>query len=112
MEILCQECIGYIADDKLIERNHRKTQWVVLLTAATMVLEVTMGYISGSMALVADGWHMASHAGALLIALFAYKLARSQRMSRHFSFGAGKLIPLGGYTSAVILAVVALLILI
>ena len=112
MEILCQDCSSYVSDDKLIARNQRKTRWVVVITALTMVLEITMGYVSGSMALVADGWHMASHAGALLIALMAYKLANSQKLSRHFSFGAGKLIPLGGYTSAVILAVVAVLILV
>jgi cation diffusion facilitator family transporter len=112
MEITCPECAHYVASDERIDRNQRRTRWVVVLTSLTMVLEITVGTISGSMALTADGWHMATHAGALLIALLAYRLARSQRLSRHFSFGAGKLIPLGGYTSAVILAIVALLIMI
>ena len=75
-----------------------------------MIAEITAGYLTGSMAVVADGFHMASHAGALLIALLAYQIARSQKMSRKFSFGAGKMIPLGGYTSAVILGIVAVLI--
>jgi cation diffusion facilitator family transporter len=110
MEIRCHESIRYLAEDHLIERNQRKTRLVVFLTTATMIGEVIAGYFTGSMALTAEGWHMASHAGALLIALFAYKLAKSQKMSHKFSFGAGKLIPLGGYTSAIVLAVVALLI--
>ena len=110
MEIRCEECLNYLSDDPLIERNQNKTKWVVILTSVMMVAEIIAGSMTGSMALTADGWHMASHAGALLISLLAYHLARSHRMSRHFSFGAGKLIPLGGYTSAVILAIVALLI--
>jgi cation diffusion facilitator family transporter len=110
MEIVCEECASYVLNDKLIEKNHARTQWVVAITGLMMILEITMGYLSGSMALVADGWHMSTHAGALTIALLAYKLARSRRMRKHFSFGAGKLIPLGGYTSAIILAMIALLV--
>ena len=74
-----------------------------------MVTEIIVGTLTGSMALLADGWHMASHATALGIALAAYRLARLPSLNRKFSFGAGKLIPLGGYTSAVALAMIAFL---
>lgn len=77
-----------------------------------MVIEVTAGYLTGSMALLADGWHMATHAGAIGISVIAYHLARSEKMSSHFSFGAGKFIPLGGYTSALILAFMAIIMMI
>jgi len=73
-----------------------------------MIFEITYGYITGSMALLADGWHMASHVGALGISLVVYRLARSKRLNQKFSFGAGKLIPLGGYTSALMLGLVAI----
>lgn len=73
-----------------------------------MVAEIIAGTMTGSMALLADGWHMASHAGALGIAYLAYRLARSEKMNSKLTFGAGKVIPLGGYTSAVALALVAL----
>jgi len=74
-----------------------------------MAVEIAAGYMTSSMALLADGWHMASHAGALTISLVAYKLAKSGHLSQKFSFGAGKFIPLGGYTSAIVLALVAVL---
>jgi len=102
----------FLEQDEIIHRNQRKTQYVVVLTSCMTIGEIVAGYFTGSMALIADGWHMASHAGALLIALLAYKLARSPNLSKKLSFGAGKLIPLGGFTSAIILAMVALLIVI
>src|ERR1017187_672767 len=108
MEIRCHESTRYLADDEHIERNRRKTRLVVFLATGAMIGEVIAGYLTGSMALTAEGWHMASHAGAMLIALFAYRLAKSQKLTNKFSFGAGKLIPLGGYTSAIVLAIVAL----
>ena len=111
MDLHCQDCVKFLQDDHLIERNRRKTRWVIALTSITMVGEITAGHITGSMALIADGWHMASHAGALLIAFIAYQIARSKKLSKRFSFGAGKVIPLGGFTSAIILSVVAVLIL-
>ena len=88
--------------------NERRTLVVVLLTAATMVVEVTAGLSYGSMALLADGLHMASHAVALGIAVFAYRYARKHAMSAEFSFGTGKVNALAGYSGAVLLGVFAL----
>ncbi len=99
----------YVIRDPAIARNERKTLLVAAITSAMMVVEVIAGYLTSSMALLADGWHMASHAGALTISVLAYRLAKSDRLNRQFSFGAGKLIPLGGYTSAILLAMIALL---
>ncbi|MBN20960.1 MAG: cation transporter [Bdellovibrionaceae bacterium] len=99
----------YLDSDHKLRSNQRKTTWVVALTAIMMVIEVVAGYLTRSMALLADGWHMASHAGALGISLVAYRLAQSKNLNQRFSFGAGKVIPLGGYTSAVVLAFIAIL---
>ncbi len=93
--------------DKLAA-NERRTFWVVILTFVTMVVEIAAGYLTGSMALLADGWHMASHAAALTLTLIVYKLARSTTLQKKLSFGTGKLLPLGGYTSALGLGVVAI----
>lgn len=92
------------------ERNERKTRLVIALTASMMVAEIATGSVFNSMALLADGWHMASHASALSITAFAYWFARRHRSNSQFSFGTGKVGVLGGFTSAVVLAVVALLI--
>jgi len=100
---------NYLLDDEDIEKNEKKTFIVVVLTSIMMVFEIVTGYLTGSMALLADGWHMASHAGALSISLVAYRLAKSGKMNEMFSFGAGKFIPLGGYTSAIALALIAIL---
>lgn len=99
---------NFIEDDPHINRNERRTLFVVILTAVMMVIEIVAGYLTGSMALLADGWHMASHATALGISVLTYRLAKSQKLQDKFSFGAGKFIPLGGYTSAIILALMAL----
>ena len=98
---------NYVIQDSKIGSNEKKTIFVVILTFITMIVEVFYGYITGSMALLADGWHMASHVGALGISVIAYRLARSKKLNDKFSFGAGKLIPLGGYTSALMLGLVA-----
>jgi cation diffusion facilitator family transporter len=90
-------------------RNERNTLWVILLTLVTMVVEITAGFVFGSMALLADGWHMAGHAGALGITAGAYALARRHARNPRFAFGTGKLGTLGGYSSAVVLLVVAVL---
>lgn len=82
-----------------------RTLIVILLTAITMVLEIAAGIVYGSMALLADGLHMASHAAALSIAAFAYVYARRHADDPHYSFGSGKVNALGGYTGAVLLAV-------
>ncbi len=90
------------------ERNERRTWVVVLVTAAMMVAEIVGGTVFGSMALLADGWHMSTHAGALAIAALAYRYARRHSDDPRFAFGTGKLGDLAGFTSAVILGVIAL----
>ena len=90
------------------DRNARRTLWVVLLTAAMMVGEVVAGWITGSMALLADGVHMATHAGALGLSVAAYAFARRHAEDRRFTFGTGKVGDLAGFASALILGVVAL----
>ena len=99
----------YISNDENISKNRKKTILVVIITATMLVIEIAAGYITGSMALLADGWHMATHAGALLISVFTYNLAQSKQINEKLSFGGGKFIPLGGYTSAIALAIVALM---
>lgn len=91
-------------------RNERRIWWVIGLTAATMLAELIGGTVFGSMALVADGWHMSTHAGALLISALAYRYARRHAHDPRFSFGTGKLGDLAGFASAIALAIVALLI--
>jgi cation diffusion facilitator family transporter len=86
----------------------RGTRWVMALTAVTMVAEIIAGSLSGSMALLADGWHMATHVAAFAIAIFAYRYARTRARDASFAFGTGKVTVLGGFASAVALAVVAL----
>lgn len=109
MKLYCKESQTSVLEDPLLKRNESKTLRVVVLTSTMMVTEILAGLFTGSMALLADGWHMASHATALGIALIAYRLARRPSLNRKFSFGAGKLIPLGGFTSAVVLAMIAFL---
>jgi cation diffusion facilitator family transporter len=89
-------------------RNERRTWIVVSITLATMVIEIVGGGIYHSMALVADGWHMASHAAALAIAAFGYRFARRHAHNSRFSFGTGKFGELAGFASAVSLALVSL----
>lgn len=90
-------------------QSERRTHWVIALTAVTMVVELIAGTVTGSMALLADGWHMATHVGALSIAAFAYYISRRYADDPRFTFGTGKVAVLGGYTSAVALLLVALL---
>src|SRR4026209_657676 len=87
----------------------RHTRIVIGITAAMMVLEIVVGLMSNSMALLADGWHMSTHVLAFLITAVAYYFARTQAGNAPFSFGTGKIGVLGGFTSAVVLAIVALL---
>jgi cation diffusion facilitator family transporter len=89
-------------------RRERGLQLVVLLTAVTMLLEISVGYMTNSMALLADGWHMATHVGALGLASIAYWVSRRFATHRAFAFGTGKVHALAGYTSAVILGIVAI----
>ena len=92
------------------EHAERRTWWVIGLCGAMMVLEIAGGLLFGSIALVADGLHMSTHAGALLLAALAYRYARRHARDRRFTFGTGKLGDLAGFTSAVVLAMIALLI--
>ncbi|MCB8838463.1 CDF family Co(II)/Ni(II) efflux transporter DmeF [Aurantimonas sp. VKM B-3413] len=87
------------------ERNERRTWMVIALTAVMMVVEIVAGLAYGSMALLADGVHMSTHAGALLIAALAYLLARRHADDRRFTFGTGKFGDLAAFASAIILAV-------
>ncbi|WP_414901471.1 CDF family Co(II)/Ni(II) efflux transporter DmeF [Sphingomonas flavalba] len=89
-------------------RNERRTLIVVVLTAVTMVGEIAVGWLSGSMALLADGFHMATHAGAMGISVAAYAYARTRAGDPRFTFGTGKVGDLAGFTSAILLGVVAL----
>jgi cation diffusion facilitator family transporter len=91
-------------------RNERRTWFVVALSAATMVVEIIAGLAFGSMALLADGLHMMSHAGALTIAALAYLYARRHARDPGFSFGTGKVGDLASFASAIILGIIALLV--
>ena len=88
----------------LAERN---TRWAVMLTAVVMVVEIIGGWYFNSMALLADGWHMSSHALALGLSVLAYAAARRFAHDARFSFGTWKIEVLGGYTSAIFLVLVA-----
>lgn len=94
------------------EKGERRTQYVLILTAVTMVVEIVAGSVYGSMALLADGWHMGTHVAAFMIALFAYRYARRHADDPAYAFGTGKVNVLGGFASAIALAVVALVMLI
>jgi cation diffusion facilitator family transporter len=91
-------------------RNERRTWFVIALTAGMMMAEIVAGTLYGSMALVADGWHMSTHAAAMLIAALAYLYARRNARNPRFTFGTGKLGDLAGFASAIVLALIALLI--
>jgi cation diffusion facilitator family transporter len=93
-----------------LRSSERRTRWVVALTVTMMVVEIAAGKIFGSMALLADGWHMGTHAAALGIAVFAYVYARRHAADARYTFGTGKVATLGGFGSAVGLAIVALMV--
>ncbi len=88
----------------------RRTWAVIWLCLAMMAAEITGGWLFGSLALIADGLHMSTHAGALLLAALAYRYARRHTADPRFSFGTGKFGDLAGFTSAIVLAMIALLI--
>ena len=92
------------------DRNERKTWVVIAVCGAMMVLEIGGGALFHSMALVADGLHMSTHAGALVIAALAYTYARRHARDARFTFGTGKLGDLAAFTSAIVLAMIAALI--
>jgi cation diffusion facilitator family transporter len=97
--------------DFLIDREQaeKKTQIVMILTAVTMVVEIVTGLLFGSIALLADGWHMTTHVAAFGITLFAYQYARKNVNNPKYTFGTGKVSVLGGFASAVALGVIALI---
>jgi cation diffusion facilitator family transporter len=92
------------------QRNERRVWLVIALTTSMMVAEIVAGSLFGSMALTADGWHMSTHAGAMLISALAYFYARRHSNNPRYTFGTGKLGDLAGFASAIILAIVALII--
>jgi cation diffusion facilitator family transporter len=92
------------------ERNERRTWTVIALCTFMMIAEIVGGLLFGSIALIADGLHMSTHASALLLAALAYSYARRHADDDRFSFGTGKLGDLAGFTSAIVLAMIALLI--
>jgi len=89
-------------------KAEQRTRWVVGLTATMMVAELIVGTLTKSLALVADGWHMATHAGALGLAALAYWYARTRAREAAFTFGTGKVFALTGFTNAVVLVLVAI----
>ncbi len=93
-------------------KGERRTKLVLVLTFLTMVLEITAGSLFGSMALLADGWHMGTHVAAFMITLFAYRYSRIHAHDDTFAFSPGKVGVLGGFASSVALGVVALMMLI
>jgi cation diffusion facilitator family transporter len=90
-------------------KSERRTRIVIAITGVMMVVEITAGVLSHSMALLADGWHMSTHVTAFLITAVAYYFMRRHSSSEQYSFGTGKIGVLGGFASAVVLSVVALL---
>ena len=87
-------------------QNTNKVKLVFWLTTVIMILEIGAGTWSGSMALLADGWHMGTHSAAFLIAIFAYSYAKKHTSNKSFSFGTGKVNYLGGFASAIALGMV------
>src|SRR6516165_5995296 len=92
------------------EKNEHRTWAVIWLCGAMMIIEIVGGLLFGSIALVADGVHMSTHAGALLLAALAYTYARRHADDPRFTFGTGKFGDLAGFTSAIVLAMIAILI--
>jgi len=94
------------------DKGKKRTQYVLILTAITMIAEIIAGSVFGSMALLADGWHMGTHVAAFLITIYAYHYASKHADNPAYTFGTGKVGVLGGFASAIALAVVALVMLI
>lgn len=96
---------------RINRRGESRTRWVLFLTFSTMLVEIVAGIRFHSMALLADGWHMATHVLAFLIAIFAYRYSRLHESDRTFAFSPAKVSVLGGFASSIALAVVALMML-
>jgi cation diffusion facilitator family transporter len=101
------EHVHHEDEDDHNRAGERRTLWVVWITLVMMIGELTVGWLTGSVALKADGWHMGTHVGALGLTLVAYWYARTRAGHDAFSFGTGKIYALAGYTSGVLLALVA-----
>jgi cation diffusion facilitator family transporter len=101
----CQHLHNFASENQLAEKNTRR---VTILTAMMMVIEITSGWLFNSMALLSDGWHMSSHVVALGLSALAYNFSRRYAHDPRFSFGTWKIEVLGSYTSAILLAGVAL----
>jgi cation diffusion facilitator family transporter len=101
-----QHSHDYLLDSSAAER---RTRIVIGITATMMVVEIVAGIAFNSMALLADGWHMSTHVAAFLITALAYHFSRRHRVDPRYSFGTGKMGVLGGFASAVVLSVIALL---
>lgn len=97
---------------RINRKGERRTQWVLLLTFTTMALEIAAGVRFHSMALLADGWHMATHVLAFLIAIFAFRYSRIHEQDQTFAFSPAKVSVLGGFASSIALAMVALMMMI
>lgn len=102
------EHVHHEDEDDHNRAGERRTRWVVAITAVMMLGELIVGRLTGSVALTADGWHMGTHVGALGLTLVAYWYARTRAGHDAFSFGTGKVYALAGYTSGVLLAIVAI----
>lgn len=102
-----QEDQLHTTNDK-IAKNQRRTLGVVILSFTMMIIEIVAGHLTGSMALLADGYHMASHVGALGISYYVYRLSQSKSLQARLNFGTGKLLSLGGYSSALALGLMAI----
>ena len=94
------------------EHGEKRTRQVLIITAITMFFEIGAGMAYGSMALLADGWHMGTHVAAFLITIFAYRFAKRHAENTAFAFGTGKVSVLGGFASAIVLILVALIMLV
>ena len=94
------------------DKAETRTLYVLVLTAITMVAEIVAGSVYGSMALLADGWHMGTHVAAFMITLFAYRFTRKHQNNPSYAFGTGKVNVLAGFASAIALSVIALLMLV
>lgn len=103
----CNQIHELATDVADVQKNQRRVLSVVVLTSITMVVEIIAGRMTGSIALEADGYHMASHAGALGIAYLAYRMMAAPQLRSKLNFGSGKVLALGGYSSAIGLAAVA-----
>ena len=100
---------GHSHEHSHTDLHERKTRLVVLLTFITMLLEISFGYYTNSMALLADGWHMSSHVFAIGLTWIAYIIARKYSESAHFNFSRGKILALAGFTSAIVLQIMAVI---